>query len=86
LSLLRAATTLPTVRLKVRKRPSRDDGLCRVSGIGKHRSDEKNSHPQRLTKLGVSEISYCVLAPFDRSSVRFLESEAQRLDEQGKGR
>jgi len=61
-------------------RPSRDDGLCRVSGIGKHRWDEKIRIPKGF------EISYCVLAPFDRSSVRFLESEAQRLDEQGKGR
>jgi hypothetical protein len=59
-----------------------------MSGFGHWKTSlgRKNSHPQRLTKLGVSEISYCVLAPFDRSSVRFLESEAQRLDEQGKGR
>ncbi len=59
-----------------------------MSGFGHWKTSlgRKNSHPQRLTKLGVSEISYCVLAPFDRSSVRFLELEAQRLNEQGKGR
>src|SRR5207245_11415693 len=33
-----------------RSRPSRDDGLCRVSGIGKHRLDEKIRVPKGLPR------------------------------------